>query len=212
MIPEKQPSNVLPFRGPVHPENEVISGPPKPSTATLDSETASESVKAIKSILAEVDPNKFYYRSSDKNGHSQPVHARIPKHWDGAIAYIIETVKAYKCKSDFVRDAVVHRIAYLAKHHEEIDPHELAIITTEIIADKSITDGIAYDKAKFAIGKSIAATIKRKDWKAGIVLINNFAANAQGMDELYRKRITRVLDKYRKRISEARDREDGLIL
>ena len=58
------------------------------------------------------DPDKFYTEASDKSGRGDPVNARIPPQIAGTIAALVQSAKIpeYRTQSDFIRDAVVHRL------------------------------------------------------------------------------------------------------
>lgn len=58
------------------------------------------------------DPNKYYTEASDKNGRGDPVNTRIPPQIAGSIAALVQSgrIPEYRTQSDFVRDAVVHRL------------------------------------------------------------------------------------------------------
>lgn len=165
----------------------------------------SESIRAIKAIISEVTPDRFYYKSSDKNGHSDTVRTRIPKHWSGAIEYLIKNIKGYKCASDFFRDAIVHRIAWLGLNAQTLDPCEVAIIMSEVIAEKSIADGVAFDQMRVKVRKSLRDIIRRKNFKAATLLINQFEQMSLGMSDLYRNRMKRILAKYREQIINSKE-------
>jgi hypothetical protein len=189
----------------LHPENQLqTTQPPKPTASIYDNE-ASESVKAIREILSQVEPGRFYFKSSDKNGHGEYVKTRIPTHWNNAIAHIIEKTKGYKCRSDFFRDAIVHRIAWLCQNVHEIDPHEIAVIASEFLAEKEITDGIAFEKMRSTVDRAMAGLVKRKDYAAAFVLIEQLKQAAEGMNTIYRRRILKRLDRYEKRIEAKRE-------
>lgn len=192
---KKSDTNVIPFPQ-THPDNQVITSEFKPTT-TLEDATASEASKAIRQIANEIEPGRFYFKSSDKNGHTRTARTRIPPYWENAINYIIGTVKCYKCSSDFFRDAIVHRIAWLVKNVAEIDPHELAVLMSEVMSEKEIMDGVAFESMRKTVDKAIKGVMRRRDWEAAFVLIKQLETTAQGMNLIYRKRILKRLERYR---------------
>ena len=58
------------------------------------------------------DPDKFYTEASDKSGRGDPVTARLPSQASGSIAALVQSAKIpeYRTQSDFIRDAVIHRL------------------------------------------------------------------------------------------------------
>lgn len=70
------------------------------------------------------DPNKFYTEASDKSGRGDPVNARIPPQIAGTIAALVQSGKIpeYRTQSDFIRDAIVHRLHDIG---ERVDSGEI---------------------------------------------------------------------------------------
>lgn len=100
---------------------------------------------------------------------------------------------------------------FLVNSVNTIDPHELAVLLTEIESEKAITDGIAFDKARATAEKGVRSCLKRKDYKAALHLIGKIEVNAHNMEEVYRVRLLRICKKYRERIRKLlEDREAGL--
>lgn len=58
------------------------------------------------------NPDKYYTEASDKSGRGDPINARIPPQIGSSIAALVQSgvVSEYRTLSDFVRDAVVHRL------------------------------------------------------------------------------------------------------
>lgn len=63
----------------------------------------------------EYDPEKFYTRSKDKQGHSSTIRVNIPDYLMANLAGLVQSklIPAYKTREDFVRDAIVHRFAWV---------------------------------------------------------------------------------------------------
>jgi hypothetical protein len=63
------------------------------------------------------DPNKFYTEGSDKSGRGDPTSVRFPPQTASAIAALVQSGKidAYRTTSEFVRDAVIHRLQYIGE-------------------------------------------------------------------------------------------------
>lgn len=88
------------------------------------------------------DPDKYYTEASDKNGRGDPVNTRIPPQIAGSIAALVQSGKIpeYRTQSDFIRDAVVHRLHTIGekiKSGEIIRTvHMIAMLNEEIQAEK----------------------------------------------------------------------------
>jgi hypothetical protein len=64
---------------------------------------------------AEYDAGKFYTRATDTKGFSSTIRVAIPPEVMGRILDLCERVPQYKGSRDFARDAIVHRLHYLAE-------------------------------------------------------------------------------------------------
>ena len=64
------------------------------------------------------DPNEFYTRSTDKKGHGETVHVKLPPYMHGVLAELVEnpSFPAYRTMADVIRDAVHHRLHYVEEH------------------------------------------------------------------------------------------------
>ncbi len=63
----------------------------------------------------EYDPEKFYTRSKDKQGHSSTLRINLPDYLMANLAELVQSkaIPAYRTREDFVRDAIVHRYAWV---------------------------------------------------------------------------------------------------
>lgn len=180
----------------INPANQVEDFSTNNSNTIFNSD-ASEAAKSLRLFLS-IEPTRFYHKSVDQKGHGKHLYTRVPEHWLPAIGYIIERVKAYKTISDFIRDSVAHRIRQLVELEKELDPNEIALIATEIIAEKSITDGIAYDKALKLAEASLVDAKKRRDSRLMALLIENYENAANQMVPIYRDKFLKNLVRWKK--------------
>jgi Arc/MetJ-type ribon-helix-helix transcriptional regulator len=97
-------------------------------------------------LVGAYDPEKFYTEASDKGGRGDPVNARIPPQVAGTIAALVQSGKIpqYRTQSDFIRDAVVHRLHTIG---EKVDSGEIvrtvnliALLNYEIQAERAKKD------------------------------------------------------------------------
>src|SRR3990167_1708695 len=67
-------------------------------------------------------PDKFYVSASDSRGHNQPLQVYIPPQVHAMIRGLIESKEfPFRSNSDFVRDAIRHRLQYLQSRLSNID-------------------------------------------------------------------------------------------
>lgn len=69
----------------------------------------------------EYDPEKFYTRSKDKQGHSSTIRVNIPDYLMANLAELVQSkaIPAYRTREDFVRDAIVHRFAWVTEQLQQ---------------------------------------------------------------------------------------------
>jgi Arc/MetJ-type ribon-helix-helix transcriptional regulator len=65
---------------------------------------------------------KFYTAAVDKHHHSSRVTVHTPPNLMAIINQIVQSRKigAYKTDSDFIRDAIYHRVKFISDHHSDI--------------------------------------------------------------------------------------------
>lgn len=142
-----------------------------PSRDTSDPSTHSDPEWKPRS---DYDPNEFYIRS-EKKGQSQSVTLRIVPELARSIAVTVQSGQyPYETNSDFIRDAIVHRMYWLAEHHGDIELErfvkiEMALARVdrrerEVKANAKLVDGM----------KSLASiAIDAGDWEALAILIDD---------------------------------------
>lgn len=97
-------------------------------------------------VSSTYDPNHFYTEASDKSGRGDPVNARIPPQIAGTIAALVQSGKVpeYRTQSDFIRDAVVHRLHTIGEKVESGDivrvVNLVALLNDEIRVDREKDD------------------------------------------------------------------------
>jgi len=90
------------------------------------------------------DPSKYYTEASDKSGRGDPANARIPPQIAGTIAALVQSAKIpeYRTQSDFIRDAIVHRLHTIG---EKIDDGDIIRTVNMVIL---LNDEIHNSRAK----------------------------------------------------------------
>ncbi len=108
------------------------------------------------------DPDKFYTEASDKSGRGDPLNARVPPQIAGTIAALVQSAKIpeYRTASDFVRDAIVHRLHTIG---EKVDSGE---ITRTVNMVALLNDEIHTSRAKDDF-HALVALIKTRHFDYG---------------------------------------------
>lgn len=72
------------------------------------------------------DPTKLYIESTDRNGHYEQVGTKIPPAVEAMIEQAVAGNPGYKSRAAFVRDAIIHRLAYIEMNPgATIDPLQM---------------------------------------------------------------------------------------
>lgn len=86
------------------------------------------------------DPDEVYIRSTDGHGNSDNLQCRVPIEVSGEVAAIVATqlIPDYRTPADFVRDAIVHRLHYVA---EKVNSPELRrFVTVEFMHSRVLAE------------------------------------------------------------------------
>lgn len=72
---------------------------------------------------SDVDPDRFYVRSRDDSGHSEWMRIRVPPRlYDQVAEYVGKRSRVgWRSFNDAVRDALVHRVSYVARRYGDDD-------------------------------------------------------------------------------------------
>lgn len=159
---------------------------------TINNERSSEIQRSLE-IVDQIDPAVVFSTSKDKQGHSSVITVRLPQHWGGLLSYVREQVPAYKTTSEFVRDAIIQRVAWLLKNKENMNPAVLAPYLSEAMIDKIESEGRAFDTVSIKANKQIKSLVRRKDFNQAFTLIEYLEKNAREMNDPYRKRFLKQL-------------------
>jgi hypothetical protein len=95
-----------------------------------------------------ITPDEIHTRSVDKKGHRVQVQVSLPPEVSREVGEIVASRRTgYKTPQDFVRDAVVHRLAYWAKRLD--DPAIERVVDLEVQecrAEKLAAEMDAWDR------------------------------------------------------------------
>lgn len=66
-------------------------------------------------------PENVYIHSTNRHDHSTVSRFRYPPHWSPFINEVVNLMPKYRSVSDLVRDAIFHRVRYIAEHYQMSD-------------------------------------------------------------------------------------------
>lgn len=97
-------------------------------------------------------PDRFYTRATDKKGHSETVHLKIPPELASAIAHIVQSraIPEYRTSQDMIRDAIFHRLRYL-RESGLLDSRMVTVVGFEEFAQDLFT----FEERMEAFGETI---------------------------------------------------------
>jgi len=91
----------------------------------------------------ELEIDRFVCTGSDKKGHSSVTSVRVPPDVEGRIsAMLAERVFPYSTFSDFVRDAIYHRLEDLALLRPELKGKVYPLLWVQALRDLETEKGI----------------------------------------------------------------------
>lgn len=79
--------------------------------------------------------DRFYCRSTDKQGHGEKLNIRVPQGIDSQIHAAVATTPEYNSLHDFFRDAAVHRLEFLQREYNLGDDARRILELERIEAD-----------------------------------------------------------------------------
>lgn len=142
-------------------------------------------------------PSKFYCSASDDHGHSRVVRFDAPPSLAGQVAELIaeRAFPVYRSAADFYRDAIHHRLRYLAD--ADINPR-LAASLRESLEWREVENTVEADEQQFKryvkIRSDITSVIN------GMRKAELPPAFVEGHISKYRERIEQLPDPYRTRL------------
>ena len=142
--------------------------------------------------------DKFYTQASDEKGHSVPIHIRIPPDIYRRIEEVVSsrTIPDYKTMSDLVRDAIHHRLNYLAQklNLEEVDFTLRAVRNLQRIRDIEIRKGEIM-KTIPKMSEMILQYRREGAEEKAIELLEDLVADILGIkDKYWRKKLLSELE------------------
>ena len=167
---------------------------PDPDFEQPDPATAATPSPPIPSV--EYNPAKTYTRSSDRQGHRDYLRVPIPRDLSAIVHRAVQTLPTFESPQDLVRDALVHRLQWLANHHDMLDIAEDLRKQTLAAEVERVQVGIAADSEYVnECKRSLDAAIQAGDDAAVSVLAMSMGEmrghvgvrHAEELDDLARR-------------------------
>ena len=151
------------------------------------------------------DPFEIHARGSDERGHYYRPRPRFPDHWAGLIEEVVSSpeVPEYRTASDFIRDAVWHRLEFWRQNSRDLSPKLEAALRREhaIVKMNRVQSAIGEFERFVTQLDEIAATLERNgDWRGLNNTLNELEDDArEAFQEPYLERILERVQYWRKR-------------
>jgi hypothetical protein len=161
-------------------------GPGRPTGPAVTPET----------IGSGYDVKTLYLRASDERGFSKDYRVTVPKSWVPAIAKAVEAY-GYEYTAALFRDAVFHRLVWLAQHAD--DPAlraQIQMVQLEEASKHAATERQTWERH---IEASATAMAGMRDDPVGLVgELERLIRYSTGLREPYRAQAQRVIDAYQR--------------
>jgi hypothetical protein len=133
-------------------------------------------------------PEFVYPKSRDSRGHSVLIRIRVPTYWEAAVAEAVAKMPCYRSKEDLFRDAIHHRLSYLA-NHMPIARSEIAaiLLEEEQIRYSELIAGAA--KAYQSIGEKFKQALRAGDYTEAQRTIDGARAENEHLHQSVRAKL-----------------------
>ncbi len=193
----------------------------RPSGLGYDPETGQEVAgPTLEPKLGELDPesdifaliekrgyseDRFYIKSSDKQGHSKMIRIWIPQGIQAQVYEAISKVPHYRSVQDFVRDALVHRLEFTQHRYAMSDQARRAMELERMMADQEHrkAEMETMHESVESLDVTLGEMYEREDWS---LMDQEFDQSYEYIDWLrdpYRARAVAVFDKWRNKAKES---------
>lgn len=160
-------------------------------------------------VTDEYDIGSFYCRSTDHRGHSNNLRVRVKPEVSGEVAALVAsgTIPEYTTSQDFIRDAIVHRMRWLA---ENMENPALRARLSEAVRRAAIDESTAryttlIDSFEEFVGrtKEVCERALRFDDHAGIAAyLHEVIEYANNTREPYSGMLLKVVEHYRSQLKD----------
>lgn len=148
----------------------------------------------------------FYVRATDGNGHDAVLQTKISPALLGEIQRLVQSreIPQYRTYADLVRDALVHRLRYLADEYPgAVNLHALEIEQRQAEIDRVLGEREAWDKMITDLDRTLAKLIQLNELDEADWLIEQNEYN-ESMSMPYLVRLAKMLGKHRQEIRYSR--------
>jgi Arc/MetJ-type ribon-helix-helix transcriptional regulator len=149
--------------------------------------------------------DEFYVRSTNAHDHSESIRVRLPKQVLGQASALVASKRynAYRTVADVIRDALVHRLHYLAN---EAGDDELMEFVNRQIMQARLDQRIRTIEEMETICKTTEALIAHAWEHQNIGTVESTITDAylmfEELPEPYASRMLKLADKYRAEVEQ----------
>lgn len=150
------------------------------------------------------DPSQFLTRDPDPKGDGVDLRTKVSRGTNAQIQSIIEQrlVPEYQTKADFVRDAVLHRLRYLAEQHDAMTTAQRGRIRTTIHAAQIeyTRDWVERNELNVQLVKETLERIAKTGRNSQLMkqAFEDALAMAEGMDEPWASQVEEIVTVYKR--------------
>lgn len=176
----------------------------------LDKNAASES--DVFSLVNErgYRPDRFYTRSLNADGHGERMQVRVPQGIDSQIYAAVAEIAEYRSVHDFMRDAAVHRLEYLQKHHNLGEGARRSLELERLQADRErrAQEAGVMQASVEDLAEKLQGLWDKEDWGLMAEELEEGSESVDWLRDPYKTRAAKVLEDWKGRarvkIAEAR--------
>lgn len=146
----------------------------------------------------------FYTTSTDKKGHSAQVRTSIPPEMHSQIKRLIESgdFPMYQTMGDFVRDAIFHRVHWVAKNKAHLLDGELDRVARRSRLYHQLDEHQAFQERMRTLYtdllESLTEADENRDKQAGAVCLRmaRDCLQAEDLPDFHHNRLTELINQY----------------
>lgn len=151
------------------------------------------------------DPHRTYTRATNEHDHDAKIRVGLPKGIMALVNEAAEHYPGYRSPHDVLRDAVVHRLWWLAEHHPQL-------VELRGIDDWAVEMAVAQEhdrvqqrQRNIDQAQDVLAKIEvMGDWSTYERVVERYAEYAVGLDQPWASKMEAVVQEARRRLSRAK--------
>lgn len=149
------------------------------------------------------DPWRTYTRATNDHDHDVKLRISVPKGIAALLNEAAEKYPGYRNQADVLRDAAVHRLWWLAEHHEELvglrSIDDWAVqMAVEMEHERVVQRARNLEQARDVLAK----VETMGDWKTYAVIVERYGEYAAGLDEPWASKMTQVVGEARMKLAQ----------